>query len=282
MANTLQNVVDEIAEIIRRVGKREEIEDQIAQDVDFSELVAEQLKVEGPVRDMAIKAITVYLKSYEIDAESDEATEIVEAIDFKQFIPTILKSDDFQEVLSDAVQGLIDNGDLNIADALTDAIDAKDLKEALGSEENQKTIADKIKSYIEDFDMSNLGDDTVDALDNAIFSKERIEECLQSNVEDVNEAILKKVNEFLDTDDEYDNENPVVQAITESKVFKNAVDAALEDLVKSGRVDKLVEKVAVDLLSGDDSVVRESLTNTISSQLVNRIAKSIVDQAFRG
>lgn len=278
MPNQTQEVVDQIAEIVRRVGRRDEIETEIAENVNFSDLVAEQLKVEGPVRDMASKAVVAYLKNLEIESDSTWAEEIMEAIDFKKFVPSLIQSKDFQDVLSSAIENLVENGDLDLSSAVSEALDQKDLQKMLSTESMQETIAEKLKSYVDDFDMSNLGDDFLEKLDEVLFSKERIDACLTENSDVVDKLIIGKVEAYLEGDD-YD-ENPITEAIGKSKTFQSAVDKAIAELVDSGKVTRLVEKVATDMLSGDESSLRDKLTQAISTQLVNRIAGGIVDRAF--
>ena len=279
MPTDTQNVLDQIAEIVRRVGKREEIENEIVENISFSDLVSEQIKVDGPVREMATRAVVAYLKSMEIESDSDWAGEIMEAIDFKKFIPTLLASKDFQEVLSSAIENLVENGDLDLSSAVSEALDQKDLQKMLSTPAMQEAIAEKLKSYVEEFDMSNLGDDFLEKMDEILFSKERIDACLNENSEVVDKLILGKVESYLDNDD-CDDENPVSAAIGKSKAFQTAVDKAIAELVDSGKVTRLVEKVATDMLSGDDSELRGQLTSAISTQLVNRIAGGIVERAF--
>lgn len=280
MPTDTQNVIDQIAEIVRRVGKREEVENEIAENVSFSELVSEQLKVDGPVRDMATRAVVAYLKGLEIDSDSDWATEITEAIDFKKFVPSLLQSKDFQDVLSGAIESLVENGDLDISSAVSEALDEKDLQKLLGTPAMQETIAEKLKTYVEEFDMSNLGDDFLEKLDEVLFSKERIDACLNENSDAVDKLILAKVESYLEGSDDYEEESPITVAIGKSKTFQTAVDKAIAELVDSGKVTRLVEKVATDMLSGDDSALRSQLTTAISTQLVNRIAGGIVERAF--
>ena len=74
-------LIEEIAEIVRRVGKRTEIEDEIIENVSFSNTVTELINQPGPVRDTAVKAITNYIKTLEIESDSDTAEEILDAIE---------------------------------------------------------------------------------------------------------------------------------------------------------------------------------------------------------
>lgn len=273
-------VLDEVAEIVRRVGRRDEIETEIAENVSFSDLVSEQIKVDGPIRDAAIRAIVAYMKGYEIEGDSDEASKILKAIDFKKFVPTLLQSKDFQDTIGFAIKSLMENGNLDISSAVREALDEDELKKILGSESMKEVIADKLKSYVEDFDMSNLGDDFYEKLNEVIFSQERIASCLKDNADLLDKKIMKKVENYLDNDDGDYDDSPINKAIGESKEFQKAVDKAIDELIYSGCIIRLVEKVATDMLSSDESELKNKLTQAISTQLVNRIASDIVDKAF--
>ena len=279
--STTQDILEEIAAIIRRVGKRDEIETEIVENISFSEIIADQLKIDGPVKEAVIKVIATYVKDMEITSDDDAASEILEAIDFKKFVPTLLQSKDFQETLGTAVENLLENGDLDLSTPLGDAIGDDEIKKVLGTPAMQEVIVEKLKSYVEDFDMSNLGDDFYEKLDDTIFSRERIEACFKGNSKELDDLILKQVESYLDNEDGDNDSNPIIDAIGESKAFKTAVDKAVDDLVDSGKVTRLVEKVATDMLSGDDSELRSKLTQVISVQLVSRIATSIVSQALK-
>jgi hypothetical protein len=272
-ADITQAVVNEVADIMRRVGKREEIVDNIAENIDFSELIAEQLKTDGPVKEQAIKAIAAYLKGY-------EATAILKNIDFAEFVPTLLQNKDFQDVVADAVTSALEDGNLDVSEQVSNAIGEKDFEKVLSSEEVKATIAKKLKDYIDEYDMSNLSDDVTEKLDEVLFDPERIEMCLKENVGDINELVLKHITDFLESYDSDSDDQPVAKAIAESKTFQNAVDRAIDELIDSGKVTRLVEKVAADMLSGDGSALREKLAQAISTQLVNKVASSIVAQAF--
>ena len=84
-------VMKQVAEIIRRVGKRSEIEDEVAGNINFSQLVAELLMQDGPVRDAGVKLVTAFLKGYEIEPESREAEQILENIDYKKLVGGMTK-----------------------------------------------------------------------------------------------------------------------------------------------------------------------------------------------
>lgn len=279
--NATDTVLQEIADVIRRVGKRDEVNDNIAENIDFSELIAEQLKTEGsPVRDMAIKVITTYVKDMQIEADSDEASAILEAIDFSKFVPALLQSKDFQETVGTAVESLLENGDLDLSSTISEVIEDSDLKKVLGTPAMQEVLAEKLKSYVEELDMSDMGDDFFEKIDGVVFSAERIEACLKNNGEALDDLLMKQIETRLENAEENGDDNPIFAAITESKAFNAAVERAIEDLVESGKVTRLVEKVAQDMLTGDDSELRNKLTDAISDKLVKSIASTIVNRAF--
>jgi hypothetical protein len=282
MTNATSDTLEEIAAIIRRVGKREEVENEIAENVSFSELISDQIKTpDSPVREAAIRVIINYVKDMEITSEDDAAQEILEAIDFKKLVPSMLQNKDFQKSVESAIENMFDNGDLDLSSSISDALGDEELKKIMSTETMRTTVAEKLKSYVEDFDMSDLGEDFYTKLDDIIFSKERVEEVIKKNSGAIEDLLMKQIESQLENASEDDSDNPIFAAISESKIFQSAVDKAIEDLVDSGRVTRLVEKVAQDMLSGDDSNLRNQLTTAISEQLTQKIASSIVAQALK-
>ena len=282
MTNATSDTLEEIAAIIRRVGKREEVENEIAENVSFSELISDQIKTpDSPVREAAIRVIINYVKDMEITSEDDAAQEILEAIDFKKLVPSMLQNKDFQKSVESAIENMFDNGDLDLSSSISDALGDEELKKIMSTETMRTTVDEKLKSYVEDFDMSDLGEDFYTKLDDIIFSKERVEEVIKKNSGAIEDLLMKQIESQLENASEDDSDNPIFAAISESKIFQSAVDKAIEDLVDSGRVTRLVEKVAQDMLSGDDSNLRNQLTTAISEQLTQKIASSIVAQALK-
>jgi hypothetical protein len=164
---------------------------------------------------------------------------------------------------------------------VADAIEAKDLKAMLQDSSMKETIAEKLKDYVENFDMTNLDEDTLEEMDKVIFSPERVEECLNQNIEKVNDAVMEKLETFLDSGDTY-YDHPIVKAISESKPFQAAIDRAVTELIEnSSKLDKLVEKIAFELLSEGNSGLRTQLTIAISEQLTDKIASSFIDRMVK-
>lgn len=279
MSVETQKIIDEIAEIIRRCGKRSEIEMAVLNDISFADLIAEQLKVEGPVREMAIRAVVNYLKGLEIEPDSELSREIEESIDFKKVIPELSKSEEFQNAITTAITDAVENGNFDVSGAFDDAIDAG----TLDTPEIKKLIGEKVKIYIEDWDMSNLSDDANEKIEEIVFSEENIQSCLEGKREDINDLLLKQIETTLSTDWNGYNDyefNPVVKALNNSKAFKAAIDNAVEELSKSDKMEKLLEKTVTSMLSGDESNLRSKLVEAISSKLMNKIAQTIVDRTF--
>jgi hypothetical protein len=274
----LNDVIDQIAEIVRRVGKRDEIEDEIAENVHFSELVTELIKQDGPVRDMAVKAVTTHLKDISIDSDSETANEILEAIDFKKLVPEILITDKAKKVISEVIENSIENGDIDFESAVTDAIDSKQIKALLDREQVQKTFSDKTIDYLKILDLADLGEIT-QTIHEVAFSKEQLEKSLAQRKDDLDELIYDSVKGLVEQDASWDS--PLGEAIAESKTFQASIDKAVVALVSSGRMDTLVEKVATSMLSSNDSEMRSKLTNAISDKLVSKIAGNLVGRLLQ-
>lgn len=288
-AETLQNVVDQVAEILRRVGKRDEIEEQVAQDVNFSGLIADLMKEEGPVRDTAIKIVVTYLKGYEIDTESDEAAEIIRAIDFEELMKKIVDNEEIQGVLAKSIKGALDglseNG--NFQEAVDEAFGLNDpeklakMVSGKRGEELQEIIFAAIKSHFSDFDVGNLDEDAQREIELAVFTKKNVQACLEGQSKEIETAIGRVVKDLIEngTGTE-DDENPLTKLIVESETLRTAVDTAINKLVETGRISKLVEEVAESMLNNDNSALKSKLVEAISGKMVDKIAQNFADRLF--
>jgi len=285
----VEDVIDRVAEIIRRVGKRDDVEDDVAQNVSFSGLANGLLAETGPVREAAIKAVSKVLTDLEIESGSDEEDAILAGIDFKEVVKGLATDPAVVETLKAAVKGILENLDSD-DEAFQEAIDGAfglndgdKLIEVLGKEvksELDRMVVEKVKGLVEGWDADQLEENTLNEIARAVFTPDRIAVILAGLGDEVNQAIGKFVLEMVEKADLGDSNDNLYAAVMESKSLQAAIDAAVERLVRTGKIDRLVEEVASDMLSDDDSPLRNKIQEVVSEQIVGRIAETVVGKLF--
>lgn len=271
------DIVSQIAEIIRRVGKREEIEDDIAENINLGELVPSLLKQNGPVRDQAILAITKFLKKLTIDPDSNISANILESIDFEKLIPDILKDKDIQESIKTNIQRLIEEGELDCIQNISDSLTENYFSSLMEAEDIKKIVEQKLVEYLENFDLNNLDDSTIEQIDQLVFSPKRIETILQHL--DIESQLQNSVLDYFKQSFD-DCDSPVSEIIIDSPTLKNAIEKILNQFVNSDKFKSLVEKRALEIVV-DGSYFKDSLVNTISHELTKQIATTLVSKLLK-
>lgn len=281
----IQSVMDGIAAIIRDVGKREDIEEQIAEKIDLPTLASELLIVEGPVRDAAIKAIINFFYNLEIEEGSRLEERIFEQIDVQGLIKNPSVHTSFQAALINVVNNVIEDAGSeydNFRETIYDAFGLDDSKRLLRiiSEDSQKEIAlllvSKIIEYFQDIPVSEMEEETFDEIIRFVLSENCVEECLKENQETVRALVLKTVMSILESSDEYSE--GFIQQVFESPTLKRAIDSSVEKLIMSGKIDSLVEKTAEAIMIDGGSDIRNQIQTMISKKLVDRVAESLVSK----
>jgi len=283
MANELEAVVDRIAEIIRRVGKREEVEEEVAENISFSEVANELLKVEGPVRDAAIAVVAKFLKGFEIESGSTIEETILENIDLKPLVVGLATDPEIQKALKAQVKGVIESLDgddetfTEIVDEVFGVNDAKKMAEMLGdSDELKKLLAKKVQECIDGWDVDNLGDGVIEAIEKAAFTPEHIAASLASQEVDIHKSISDLVTRALENEDD----DRLSDLVLGSEQLKKAIDSAIEALVRGGKIDRLVEQAVEHLLSKDNSGLQQKIRDVVAGGVVGRIADSVTERLF--
>lgn len=283
-----QQLTTQIADIIRKVGKREDKIDQVAEAVDFGALANRLISEEGPVRDAAIKAVIGCLRGLEIESGDETSDKIIEAIDFASLVKGMSDDSDIRESLRGAVKNVLEglSDDDGFPDKVYQALhfdDAEELLKGLTAEDRAeiiKAVAAKALEFVKDRDLSDCNDDVTDAIEEAAFSTERINECLAEHRAEVSQKLWESIEGMFGPEPSEDIGEHIQRAVFESEAFKQAAEAATEKLVRGGRVDSLVEEAAKAILAGKDNGLRRELQSAISSKLVDRIAGSVVDRLF--
>mgnify|MGYP001584090162 CR=1 FL=1 len=286
-AEQLDEVVDRVAEIIRRVGKREEIEEEVAGNVSFSDLANTLIDQEGPVREAAVKVVTSVLKNLEIESGSDEETQIIDGIDFNSFSTKLVDDPEISAALKSSIKSVIENCE---SDEFTQAVesafgldDSDRLTNILGEKvkgDLDKVVVDKIRTCVESWDTSDLDGDTVTGIEKAVFTPERIVSCLSGHDREITEAVTACALVVIEAANPTDGDGVVTQTILESDAFKTAISTVLEQMVRSGKIDQLVEKTITSMLSSEDSTLRTKISSAVSDKLVGQIADSVVSRLF--
>lgn len=286
-AGQLEEVVDRVAEIIRRVGKREEIEEEVASNVSFSSLANDLITQDGPVREAAIKVVANVLKNLEIESGSDEETAIIEGIDFKAISTEFVGDPEVREALKSSVKMAIENFDPDVLDETIDGVfglnDSARLVEILDKkvkEDLSKIVADKVRACMEDWNTDQLKEETLNDIEKAVFTPERIAFCLDGQAAEINRAVTDCALAVIKAVDPSDADEVATQMVLESNAFKTAINDAVEKLARSGKIDRLVEEAVSSMLSSEDSVLRTKISETVSDKLVDRVAESVVSRLF--
>lgn len=290
METHLEGVLDRIAEIIRRVGKRDEVEDLVAENIDFASLANSLLTEAGPVREAAVEAITKILTNLEIESGGDTENAIIEAVDFKPLVASLSKDPQIAEALKDVVKSAIENTD---EDSLGEIVDeafglnnSEDLIKTLGNEaqaELKRIVADKVRQTIENWDPDSLDDDTKSEIELAVFSKERVAAYLVDLDEGTRTAIAKFVSDMVENSNPDDSDDNLTQLVFESSAIKLAIEAATQNLNRTGRLDRLVEDAVTKMLTDDDSEFRSGIEEKVSeklTQMIGTMTESVVTRLF--
>lgn len=282
-----QQLAEQIARIVREVGKREDKVDEVANAVDFGELASKLIEEDGPVREAAVKAVAAYLEGFEIEADSEEGGKIVEAIDFAVLAKKALEDPKTQKGLMTAIKNLVQS--LSDDDEFTDKIrealhlnDAEKILEQLSPEDKatlKETLTASILNYLKEAAVEN-DDDLANNVIEAAYTTERIGECLETHRPEIDQIVWGKIEGLFGDEHPEEVDERLQEAVFESAAFKSAVENATDRLVRGGKVDELVEEAAKAMLAGNDSVLRRNLQEAISNKLVSRIADSVVDRMF--
>lgn len=290
MQTQLEEMLDRIAEIIRRVGKRDEVEDLVAENIDFASLANSLLTEAGPVREAAVTAITKMLSSLEIESGGDIEAAILEAIDFTPIVASLSGDPQIVEALKGVVKSTIEDTDEeNLGGIVDEAFglnNSEDLIKTLGNEaqaELKRIVADKVRQMIEDWDPDSLDDDTKSEIELAVFSKERVAAYLVDLDEGTRTAIAKFVSDMVENSNPDDSDDNLTQLVFESSAIKLAIEAATQNLNRTGRLDRLVEDAVTKMLTDDDSEFRSGIEEKVSeklTQMIGTMTESVVTRLF--
>jgi hypothetical protein len=284
--------MDRIADIVRRVGKREEIEERVAENVDFAALINELLKQEGPVREAATKAVAKMMANLEIEQGSDTETNALEGIDFKAFAAGLANDPEIQEAIKDLIKGVVENVDTSdsswneVIDEAFGLNNAEKLAKLLGESEQGELntlVVSKVREMIDNWDPDDLEASTKVEIEKEVFNKDRVGACLAALNDEINQGIGGFVSKVIEASDPEDADDVLAQLVLESDTLKAAVNTAVENLNRSGRIDRFVEEAVTSMLSGEDSSVRAKIEAAVSAkltELVGGMTESIVNRLF--
>ncbi|MFA6432959.1 MAG: hypothetical protein WCV82_04085 [Candidatus Paceibacterota bacterium] len=288
----VSDVMDRIADIVRRVGKREEIEERVAENVDFAALINELLKQEGPVREAATKAVAKMMANLEIEQGSDTETNALEGIDFKAFAAGLANDPEIQEAIKDLIKGVVENVDTSdsswneVIDEAFGLNNAEKLAKLLGESEQGELntlVVSKVREMIDNWDPDDLEASTKVEIEKEVFNKDRVGACLAALNDEINQGIGGFVSKVIEASDPEDADDVLAQLVLESDTLKAAVNTAVENLNRSGRIDRFVEEAVTSMLSGEDSSVRAKIEAAVSAkltELVGGMTESIVNRLF--
>ncbi len=288
MSAQLDEVVERIADIVRRVGKREEVEDAVAENIDFANVANGLLNEAGPVRDAAIKAVTKMLENLEIESGGDIEAEILEGVDFKLITAELLKDPEVTTVLKGLVKGVIEETDSDtLSETVEEAFGFSDSDRLMkmfdkdGEAELREAVAKRIREIIEARDFDDLDTDTQEEITKSVFSKERIDACLPELGEEARTALAGFALSVIRGADPDDTDDALTGLVLASHPLKLSVQRAMESLNRTDQLDRLVEEVVISMFAEKGSQLRSRIEASATEKLtevVQRTTESVVDR----
>jgi len=285
---TLQ-LATQIAEIIRKVGRREDVVDKVANTVDFGELANRLMGEEGPVRDTAVKVVVKFLRDLEIESGDDTSQKILEAMDFESLLKGMSDDPDIRESFRGAVKNALENlsDDEDFPDKVYQALhfdDAEKCLEQMSPEDRAevlKAVSAKVLEYLKENDFTEGNDDIQAAIENAAFSEERIAACLAEHQAEILKAVAAKVLDYIKEKDLADCSDDIQAAIENAAFSEERIVACL-----AGHQDEISQKLweTIEGMFGTDPShdVSERIRNAVfESEAFKRAMDTATERLIR-